>query len=1074
MEDLYCHICKIYDLCPECLYCTNPKIHPNNIHAENCSHYGETKQIINGILQDAIEDKKKFSQEDLEDWTKNICSTYNFDSSKKTQAIKHLKILVTSKGGYLGLIEAKILVEKFIPSIEEEINYSYMNEPKYKQTTDKKKEQKYKVYIWKHSEHNSGFGKEVINNNCNLSFSCWQLITSDITLSYSDLQDLFDKNTYPKEKFIIFARKSGNWKNYSNGAIYNYHPSLSKGFVIGLYKEVLAKKKGFGSYKELEKSLPKATKGYSTKYTLKSFYDKLYDDSYYPSTPFKEELEIVDPTKIWLIDSLHCKSFPARSQKIKGLREASSYLERLLDYSSIQNGIVLSKEENLEIKANNHDKYSCNGKRINLDQVIDNMLDKFTRPCPKSPEHGFVDSRLITTKEEALKIIEEIEKVGEIPEFIIMDRVDCEYSGVICPDMITFGLLNDGATQGNGAIEIKVNLPKEGEDEFRGRFWTNENKEEWPFAEVLYNGGNKGILVQLRSGPKLDNEVKKVRVIEVYEVDSGMDLIEWGKKSKELKEKVKEINSNETENGQDRQASLDSNINNMDSDSSNSRMYRTMDTPQDFRIEETIAIWHPNGALCSHFGVHCRTGSITLPYITSLEKPKIGEVIEIGLIGDIKLESIKEGLLLGLEAKINGNKNISKEWNKAINDLNSFLGSLHISSIADLGDEITAKYIGYCLGIGTRLISGLPFGEISHFNMIKGFDENLDKYNCDIIKDKIFSIIDKNSFPKNERDYQGIWNLPLDILLEGLIECDFTFTNYTWASNYGGIKWGNCTFSLLKVFSSIEKFIRENNIENFNGLVDNINIMVNEAHNGGWWLNKIGNKETFDLASILPHFLLSPKRAFEVRESKIGKFQMKLKEKEILKKLSLEGLKKIEEKRELERLERLEKKRLEEEKEKEKIEKHKKIMETELKKQKEELEKLEKLYKEVKEVNLETIKEIKFGIKGQFKSSQDSFNTPILHIQVKTPLKIKREGTREYGFAINIEVNKVEGDLLNNFYVSNKGSYLESLATKESFSYAPLFIYKGLKGECYLKVDDIVIKTKNKELYEILEELITL
>ena len=194
---------------------------------------------------------------------------------------------------------------------------------------------------------------------------------------------------------------------------------------------------------------------------------------------------------------------------------------------------------------------------------------------------------------------------------------------------------------------------------------------------------------------------------------------------------------------------------------------------------------------------------------------------------------------------------------------------------------------------------------------------------------------------------------------------------------------------------------------------------------------------------------------------------MKLKEIEILKKLDLGDL---EEKREKARLEgeRLEKE-IELAKAKE-IEEHKKIMEEELKKQKEELDKIKE------EFNKDIIGNIEFGIIGQFHIKHikqlDYSDNYILHIQIKTSLKLKEgEENRDYGLAFNLEVSKIEGELINKYYLSQKGSYKESLATPKSFTYLPIYIYKGLKEVSYLKIGEIIIKREEKRLYEILREL---
>lgn len=918
----------------------------------------------------------------------------------------------------------------------------------------------YKIYIWQHDTH---IAAHVITAmHCNSAKECWKLITSEVQLDEKTTLAVINNSSY-KDNHIIFARQVGKNKNWWIGAIYSFPTILNKEFVNGLYKKYLAKKQGYSSWAEYldvkmqKQEIDKSIKQYTAKTNKKKTYkvnNKIYNNEHKIKKTFittldsldehqlqmvksealeydeiykkeydeickKEALNIFDIDKTWFRDMLACKTFPARSQKIKGLRYSSSVLERLVIKDYIDKAIVISEEVDLEVKhycnniVNDGKSYlNSSNKRITLDEVIQHLVNNFTRPCPMNPEHGFVDSRLINNKEEALEIIEEIRATNEIPEMIVMPKIDCEYSGVICPDRIAFGYKNDGATQGLNSIGIALSIPPEGIEKIRNNFWSSKD---WPFAEVLYNGNDKPILVQLRSGPSMTVEAKKVKIVEVYNVDSSMGLIEWGKEAKKIREKVAELN------------------NNNDSD-----------------IENTIAVWHPNGEFLSHFAVHCRTESSfpIVPYITSTEKPIINSIIEMGVKGKVKYSAIKEGLILGLEAPITAASHSSKE---AKEDLHSFLGGLHISSIADLGDEFTAKYIGYIWGIGVRLISALPFGEAIYREKSR---------------DRTTEIIGEDNKLIHTRDYSKIWKLGVETILIGLIECDSSFLDkgLNWGSTYGGQKWSNCTASLLSVYEGMRRFINLPSNESHNNMIEKINIMVNEAHNGGWWLDKISTKKVFDDASLLPHFLLSPKRAFEVKESKIGMFQIKLKTMEILKKLGV--IENIEEEKEKLRVER---------EKKEKVKKQ--LKEIEKLKKEEEKKKLQKETEEkVKELegNIGKLKKElgEFSIEGQYYINQDSNNNAILHIQIESDVKVGKS----YGASIDINVgNGGEGTLLYSNYISyGLVGYKESLATKGLYKYSPIMVWKGkkIKGVCYLvTIKGVIIPIKDSNLFNLMNKL---
>jgi len=874
-------------------------------------------------------------------------------------------------------------------------------------------QKKYKVYIWEHID-NIHKNIEIIID-CNID--CFKIKLAEITLTYNDIVALEESNSYPASKYILFARVLGKKKNVFVEAIYYYNNTVTINFVQQLYNKYLAEKQGYDSYESYLEANPSViTSAIKKKYTPK--YSKTKYNYYSDGEAFGPEIEQpIKEDQTWLIDSLGSSSYPALSQKVKGLRYASSYIEKVVETSTIRKATVIREEASLEVK------YNKNKTRRTIDQVYDAMEGNFNRPCPSIPLHGFVDSRLINSKEEAIEIIEEIRKTGEIPELIVMPRIDCEFSAVICPDRIAFGSSNDGATQGKDSVAIALNLPPESIEKARKNFWSYE---EWPFAEVLYNGEVKPILVQLRAGPSMSMESKKVRVVEIYEVDSEMDLIEWGEESKKIRERVREMNDDSISKG------FYSNNSSYDSSLDNDNSSIMEDNGEN--IEKSIAIWHPNGEFLSHFGVHCRTESPILPYITSTTKPEIGEVIEIGMKKEANLDSIKRGLILGLNAEIK-----PKHYSDA-GDLNSFLGALHISSIADLGDRFTGEYLGYLWGIGSRVISALPFGEITHNSSSR---------------EAVYKIT--NQYLKGERDYQPIWDLNLQTILLGLVECERCFLEYKWGSGYGGKAWANCTSSLIGVFTKIKQFIESPSQESLISLTTTINIMINEAHNGGWWLNKIGKIETFNIASILPHFLLSPKRALELKGIKLGDFALKLKGINTIKTLdTLGNIEKIKLEREMER-------------EKEIIEENKKAKLEAEKKAKEEEEKLKKLfskdyYNEVKE------KLSDFSVIGQFKPSPT-----LIHIQIKG-----KNINREYGAVVDLVINEDNTTLYKLLLAAykvaqGKGDMRESLATKGKVDYAPMYIWKGKDYGVIgigLELDKLNLVDYNSiELYDVLVQL---
>lgn len=593
----------------------------------------------------------------------------------------------------------------------------------------------------------------------------------------------------------------------------------------------------------------------------------------------KDVLENLD--KKWIMCTMNCVTFPARGQKIKGILGLSSAIKGVAEYSKIENAIVVSENLDIENIIHKHHYENC---RHKIEDIIPNIKGKFMRPVPHNPEHGFVDSRLVKTEQDVLEVIEEIRKTGEIPEFIAMPLIDCQYSGVITPDMISLGKGHDGATQGLNAFIMPLEIDDKDRDKLSKMFWDVEEgycpvckitskvkyssticikcnnllERKWPYVETLYEDQyTYPTVVQLRSGPELKIENEKIKVKYVKQIDSSMDLIEWGKLSKQLKEDIS-INENGT---------------------------------KDLYSRTCPVIWHPGGAISSHFGVHCK--ETKLPYITSTIAPKEGDIIEIGIRQNTNVEAFREGLVIGLETSL---VDLEKDGRKkAKRYLKNFLAALHGYALLDLGNAEVARFIGFSFAVGTRVVSALPIGEARHKKESRKLIENIidiefKKLNnhhtmcsCGACRGLIYSVA---------------WLVDLSISIRALTAAYDSFRMPIWGGSdnlsgaYGGKKWASCTLSTLNIFIAFRGLLKASTIENVTEIVDKINIMVNEAHNGGWFLNKLLTKNDFDKAGELPHFFFSPEMAFKMREeySKEGKYALKVKAFKYAKIINIEEL----------------------------------------------------------------------------------------------------------------------------------------------------------------------------------------
>lgn len=218
---------------------------------------------------------------------------------------------------------------------------------------------------------------------------------------------------------------------------------------------------------------------------------------------------------------------------------------------------------------------------------------RFARPCPKEPQHGFVDSRVVNNIEELNQVIKETLAADPDGEVMVMDFIkNATHNAILTSNMLTVGLGHDGATSGKNCVSfplvghklfspayLKAAGIKEGED---------------AYAEIVNNWWT-----QLRSGPKVtclkpdyipaDTKVKAIIQPE------GQDLLAWAKVTADIK--------------------------------------------------PGTVVWHPGGSMTDHYAVHARTHKI--PILTTI-KPEVGMTLVCNTNGKDAYDPIE--VLKGVQA----------------------------------------------------------------------------------------------------------------------------------------------------------------------------------------------------------------------------------------------------------------------------------------------------------------------------------------------------------------------------------------------------------------------------------------
>lgn len=293
--------------------------------------------------------------------------------------------------------------------------------------------------------------------------------------------------------------------------------------------------------------------------------------------------------------------------------------------------------------------------------AFEQLVNQFVRPCPMVPRHGFVDSRPITSVEEAEKIVNETLAVEANAEFIVMPFLDSQYSGIWTDGQLVIGRGTDGATAGTSSRAIPaVGIPFYGkQDHYRWQALLRDATiTDAPYMELLWKKRYDyskfcdyvNYFVQLRNGPKLPASIDYIpaEITVTNVVLAEGDLLEWETKAREFK--------------------------------------------------TGTVVYHPNGSLASHYAVHAVLHNT--PVLVSRE-PKVGEVLAPNTeAAQPKIEQLKAGFYVGATANV--------DMTTAVR---AMLVGCHSTS-AWLGKQDIL--LGVALGCAYRLIITAGLGEFRH------------------------------------------------------------------------------------------------------------------------------------------------------------------------------------------------------------------------------------------------------------------------------------------------------------------------------------------------------------------------
>lgn len=431
------------------------------------------------------------------------------------------------------------------------------------------------------------------------------------------------------------------------------------------------------------------------------------------------------------------------------------------------------------------------------------------RPAPVRPRHGFVESERVSATEGRLledirRIAKSVTQVEPDAELIVMPFVDAEHNFVVTSAGVTVGCGHDGATAGRNATFIPLATDLRGwldglcNGGLAGQYGVGDDED--AYLEAVSKKG-KVHLTQVRAGPRIggsrDYVPCSINVERVVEVATD-DLLEWER------------------------------------------------TVQAFANDKGTVVWHPGGSVTSHFGVHCVINKV--PYLTT-KCPEVGSALTA-----TACDAWQEKDYQTLAEYVRAYERISPDDDEATT-LTSWtalaVATLHaLASLTSSREDANLRLVAFALSFLPRLFTGLCAGEVRHApEKLKDYAERLAGNDL------------RPEMSRNERDaiYGEALCLPLAACGDILGRCYALFATPGWASEYGGSAWADCALASAVFLDELVRFLEDPAEETLKGVLGQFNRVVHLAHNNGWWLNKVMNREAFDVLAEVPCFgLVNP------------------------------------------------------------------------------------------------------------------------------------------------------------------------------------------------------------------------
>jgi hypothetical protein len=233
-------------------------------------------------------------------------------------------------------------------------------------------------------------------------------------------------------------------------------------------------------------------------------------------------------------------------------------------------------------------------------------------------------------------------------------------------------------------------------------------------------------------------------------------------------------------------------------------------------LPEGTVVEHVGGSLVSHYGVHCMNNKVA---IMTTRAPQVGETLAATpkWAPEQKPEQVAEWMLFALRDAV------SRRWDghQRKNACDAALFIIH--NAAAMGDR--PELLGAAIAILAKLCTIACLGEARHSYL----DEHHGVSRLDVFRRGL------------RRSLAAFAKLPE--------KRDLFERMGTHALSIGGQAWAQCTTVTIDLIECMREFAAAPNAETLGAVLGALNVAINEAHNGGWWLNKFTDVCVFTACS---------------------------------------------------------------------------------------------------------------------------------------------------------------------------------------------------------------------------------